>query len=92
MDVETVYDKKIKIFITLQNEEVKCVSVTVTNKILIKDLIKEGIVILSDIFYREKIPYKINTDPRKYKLKPSKKSGKPDNDMPGKNSIIYNSF
>jgi hypothetical protein len=48
------------------------------------DVLKRALDLFNDILYKEKIPYSFNIDYRKYYIKPSKKTGKPDNDLPSK--------
>lgn len=55
---------------------------TITNKVTVCDLIKECIKMFNELFEKENFPVRLNTDISKYKIRPSKKSGKPDYDLP----------
>jgi hypothetical protein len=55
----------------------------ITNKITIFDLIKDSVVLFNKIFDKENLPFYLDVyNLQKYTIKPSKKTGKPDLDMP----------
>ena len=52
------------------------------------DLLNRSIQMFNDLFYDEGLPYELKTDVKLYSIKPSKKSGKPESDMPSKINFI----
>jgi hypothetical protein len=73
---------KINVQINYQVDIIKSINLHITNKNTILDILKISIDIFNELFYKENIPYKFNIDYRKYSLKPSKKSGRADEDLP----------
>jgi hypothetical protein len=54
----------------------------VTNKNTIMDILKVALDIYNDEFYKENLQLEFQADYKKYYLKPSKRSGRADNDLP----------
>ena len=52
------------------------------------DIIKQSIDIFNDILYKDNIPIKLNVDNRNYRIKPGKKNGKPNYDLPSNIILI----
>jgi hypothetical protein len=73
---------KITIIINYREELIKSINLRITNKNTILDILKCSLDVFNDMFYKEQIPLKFNIDYRKFCLKPSKRSGKADNDLP----------
>ncbi len=61
---------------------IKFISLKITNKVTMLELLKESIEMFNNSFIRYGIYYQLNPDLKFYTLKPSKKSGKPDKDLP----------
>lgn len=66
------------------NDEIKSLSLEVNEKTRIYDLIKMSLEIFNETFSKENLNYRLDPDYRLYSVKPSKKSGKPDKDLPSK--------
>ena len=66
----------------------KNINLKITDSDTIKDILKRSINLFNDILKKEKIHLQLNKDYNKFYLKPSKKSGKPDNDLPS-NILSY---
>ena len=66
------------------NDEIKSLSLEVNEKTRIYDLIKMSLEIFNETFIKENLNYRLDPDYRLYSVKPSKKSGKPDKDLPSK--------
>ncbi len=66
------------------NDEIKSLSLEVNEKTRIYDLIKMSLEIFNETFSKENLKYRLDPDYRLYSVKPSKKSGKPDKDLPSK--------
>ena len=49
------------------------------------DLLRQCIEMFNDSFEREELPYEFVNSCDNYNIRPSKKSGKPDYDLPSKN-------
>jgi hypothetical protein len=64
--------------------ELRTIKIIITNLATVKFLLKESINSFNNIFYNEKIPLKLNTDLKRYLIKPSKKNGRPDMELPRK--------
>ena len=73
-----------------QTPMLKHIDITITNKITMKELLSQALNMFNDIFYKEGIPLQLSQGVSYYSIKPSKKSGKPDNDLPSKTKIIIN--
>jgi hypothetical protein len=69
--------------------EIKSLNLQVTEKTTIMDLIKMSVDIFNDNFVNENLKIRLKPHYRLYNMKPSKKSGKPDKDLPSKNKILY---
>lgn len=65
-----------------ENEELKSLSLQLPNYWKVSDLIREAVDLYNKKFVEEKSRFRFNQAYSNYVLKPSKKSGKPDNDMP----------
>jgi hypothetical protein len=76
-------DVVVKVSVIVGGDAVKSISLRITNKNTIMDLLKYSLDIFNDLFYREGLGVQFRADYKKYLIKPSKKSGKPDNDLPG---------
>jgi hypothetical protein len=75
----------IKINLLIDSRSIKrSINLKIGNCDTIKDILKQSIDLFNDIFYREKVPLLLNKDYRIFYLKPSKKNGKPDMDLPSK--------
>ena len=68
------------------SESVKTISIIVNSKCKIASLVKRSITDLNKEFEKEKVPFRLNSDPDNYVLKPAKKKGFPKVDMPYFNS------
>ncbi len=88
-DKEFVFDQEIKVFIEIpnQNNIYKNISIKVTNKIRMSDLMKEAIKLFNVLFNNMGVPYELAMNINLYKMRASKKSGKPNCDMPC--NILY---
>jgi hypothetical protein len=64
--------------------EIKSLSLQVNDKTRIYDLIKLSLEIFNETFSKENLNFRLDPDYRLYSVKPSKKSGKPDKDLPSK--------
>ncbi len=73
----------VKVNIVATNE-IKSVSLQVTEKTTIDDLIKLSVDIFNLNFEKENLLNRINTNYSIYSIKPSKKKGTPDLDLPSK--------
>jgi hypothetical protein len=60
----------------------------ISNKDTVLDIIKKSIDIFNDILYKDNLPIKLNVDYRNYRIKPGKKNGKPNNDLPSNIILI----
>lgn len=67
---------------------IKSILLKITNKITIEDLIKESVQMFNQLFAKDRIPYKLNENHTVYSIKPSKKSGKADLDLPSNFNFI----
>ena len=54
----------------------------ISNKLRIEQVIKKSIEMFNKLFSQSGIFYELNTNSNLYSIKPSKKSGQPDNDLP----------
>lgn len=83
---ETILNDPIKVNILIsingESEEAKSISVRITDKVIMLELLKESIDMFNEYFYMNKIPLELNKFLKNYTIRPSKKSGKPDNDLP----------
>jgi hypothetical protein len=70
-------------------DDIKFLSLQVQEKTKIKDLIKMSVNILNENFANENFEKRLNTNYDIYSLKQSKKSGKPNNDLPSFNDEVY---
>lgn len=68
------------------SESVKTISIIVNSKCKIASLVNRSITDLNKEFEKEKVPFRLNSDPDNYVLKPAKKKGFPKVDMPYFNS------
>ena len=68
------------------SESVKKISIIVNSKCKIASLINRSISDFNKEFEKEKVPFRLNSDPDNYVLKPAKKKGFPKVDMPYFNS------
>ena len=66
------------------SKDIKSLTLQVTEKTTVSDLVKMSVDIFNETFERENSLLRMKTDYKIYKVKPSKKSGKPDNDLPSK--------
>jgi hypothetical protein len=73
-----------------QTPMLKNIEITITNKITMKELLSQALNMFNDIFYKEGIPLQLSHEVNYYSIKPSKKSGKPDNDLPSKTKVLIN--
>ena len=72
------------IFFQEKRQIMKFVNVEIQENFRIEDLIKQGLELFNQIFLEEKNNYTFNvTCLDNYQLRSSKKSGKPDYDLPG---------
>ncbi len=62
----------------------KYVDVIISNKITMRELLSQSINMFNDKFLNEGLPFELSQDVSSYVLKPSKKSGNPDTDLPSK--------
>lgn len=69
---------------TQVNDEIKSLCLEVNEKTRIYDLIKMSLENFNETFSKENLNYRLDPDYRLYSVKPSKKSGKPDKDLPSK--------
>lgn len=100
MDKEEILNLDIRInaLIKMKKEEIlKTIVVKITNKITIRDLLKESVDMFNNLFYKENVPYEFKNELKLYSLKPSKKNGKPQNDFPSNyyfnnTSYLINNF
>jgi hypothetical protein len=82
------YDVKMNLQFNYESEEeLRTVKIKITNLVTINDLLKESINSFNNLFYKDKIALKLNTDLKSYVIKPSKKNGKVDSDLPRKNFL-----
>ena len=71
------------------NEYLKSVNVIITNKVSIGDLLRESIKLFNKLFEKENFPIRLShIKLSNYEMKPSKKNGKPDKDLPSKVLLI----
>lgn len=68
------------------SESVKTISIIVNSKCKIASLVNRSITDFNKEFEKEKVPFRLNSDPDNYVLKPAKKKGFPKVDMPYFNS------
>lgn len=68
------------------SESVKTISIIVSSKCKIASLVHRSITDFNKEFEKEKVPFRLNSDPDNYVLKPAKKKGFPKVDMPYFNS------
>lgn len=68
------------------SESVKTISIIVNSKCKIAALVNRSITDFNKEFEKEKVPFRLNSDPDNYVLKPAKKKGFPKVDMPYFNS------
>lgn len=68
------------------SESVKTISIIVNSKCKIASLVHRSITDFNKEFEKEKVPFRLNSDPDNYVLKPAKKKGFPKVDMPYFNS------
>ena len=68
------------------SESVRTISIIVNSKCKIASLVNRSITDLNKEFEKEKVPFRLNSDPDNYVLKPAKKKGFPKVDMPYFNS------
>ena len=69
---------------TQLHDEIKSLNIQVNEKTRVYDLIKMSLEIFNETFSKENLNYRLDPDYRLYSVKPSKKSGKPDKDLPSK--------
>jgi hypothetical protein len=70
-----------------QGEILRSINLRITNKNTILDILKSSLDIFNDLLYKEQIPLRFSIDYKKYTLKPSKKNGKANTDLPSKRFI-----
>ena len=68
------------------SESVKTISIIVNSKCKIASVVHPSITDFNKEFEKEKVPFRLNSDPDNYVLKPAKKKGFPKVDMPYFNS------
>ena len=68
------------------SESVKTISIIANSKCKIASLVHRSITDFNKEFEKEKVPFRLNSDPDNYVLKPAKKKGFPKVDMPYFNS------
>lgn len=66
------------------NEQIKTLDFKINEKTTINDLIILCIDSFNEIFKEEKVLYRLDTKYNEYNFKPSKKTGKPNHDLPSK--------
>ncbi len=63
---------------------------SITNKVTLLDLLKQCVKMFNELFEKENFPVRMNNIIiSKYKIKPSKKNGKPDYDLPSNFFLIF---
>lgn len=76
---------KINIVILENNREsVRSINVRITNKLKMLELLNQSIEMFNEMFCQYGYLFELNKNSSLYSIKPSKKSGKPDNDLPSK--------
>jgi len=77
---------QVNILINIDGDEyLKSVNAIITNKVSIGDLLRESIKLFNKLFEKENSPIRlIYTKLSNYEMKPSKKNGKPNKDLPSK--------
>jgi hypothetical protein len=94
-DKEIIIETPIKVNVIISNKQdrqkvlIKSISLKISNKITISELIKKSIYIFNDMFYSERLPYQFNVTSTSYTIKPSKKNGQPKEDLPSKMFINF---
>jgi hypothetical protein len=66
------------------NENILLKKITIQDNKLVKEVIKEAIIEFNKIFENERMMIRLSDNIDLYKLKPSKKSGLPNYDLPSK--------
>ncbi len=69
---------------------IKSIKVRITNVATMSDLLKQSIDVFNDMFTSQCLQYQLRTDLFEYSFKPSKKSGKPDHDLPSTSYLFRN--
>jgi len=88
--------KEIKIKVNIlvhykENEEIKSINVEIPGFYKISDLIRQSVDLFNNLFVEEKSVFRLSQQYSHFSLKPSKRTGKPNLDMPSK-KINFNRY
>ena len=78
-------------FLDSLNEEIKSINVEIPGFYKISDLIRQSVDLFNNLFVEEKSVFRLSQQYSHFSLKPSKRTGKPNLDMPSK-KINFNRY
>ena len=84
-DQEIILDEPIRINIELPEGElmiIKSFNIKITNLVTISELLAQALDHFNETFSNSGLSYQLSKDLKNYHVRPSKKNGKPDLDLP----------